>query len=124
MRLLFVPYLVRGVGDILIAVSTSFPFAVLLLFVYGLNTSTGMVVYNSIMQSAIPDRVKGRVFTLMDMGWTVMEIASIGAAGLLADSLGIRSVYYLGGMLLMMAGALGLVLLGRYPFRVANQPAT
>ena len=53
-RLLFVPYLIRGVGDILIAWSASFPLALLLLFVYGLNTSTGMVVYNSQMQVAIP----------------------------------------------------------------------
>ena len=118
MRLLFMPYLLRGIGDILIALVASFPFALFLLFVYGLNTSTGMVVYNSIMQVSIPDQVKGRVFTLMDMIWSVMEIASIGFAGLMADALGIRFVYYFGGTLLIAAGFLGLVLLGRYRFQV------
>ena len=119
MRLLFVPYLIHGVGDILIALVASFPFALFLLFVYGLNTPTGMVVYNSIMQVSIPDQVRGRVFTLMDMTWSIMEIASIGAAGLLADAIGIRPVYYVGGGLLIFAGLLGLGLVGRYRFRVA-----
>jgi len=120
MKLLFVPYVIRGIGDILIALVASYPFALFLLFVYGLNTSTGMVVNNSIMQSTVPDRVKGRVFTLMDMAWSIMEIASIGLAGLLADAIGIRAVYYLGGSLLIFAGILGLVLLGRYQFKHTN----
>ena len=118
-RLLFVPYIIRGFGDILIAWSASFPLALFLLFVYGLNTSTGMVVYNSQMQAAIPDRMKGRVFTLMDMAWSVMEIASIGLAGLLVDALGVQPVYYLGGGLLIVAGLSGLVLLRHYQFRDA-----
>jgi MFS family permease len=120
-RLLFLPYIIRGVGDILIAWSASFPLALLLLFVYGLNTSTGMVVYNSQMQVAIPDRMKGRVLTLMDMGWSVMEIASIGLAGLLVDAWGIQPVYYLGGGLLMAAGLAGLILLSRYRFSAKAQ---
>ncbi len=109
MRLLFVPYIIRGVGDILIALVASFPLALFLLFVYGLNTSMGMVVYNSIIQVSIPDQVRGRVFTLMDMSWSIMEIASIGMAGLVADAIGIRPVYYVGGGLLILSGLLGLV---------------
>jgi MFS family permease len=116
MKLLFVPYVIRGIGDILIALVASYPFALFLLFVYGLNTSTGMVIYNSIMQSAVPDQVKGRVFTFMDMSWSMMEILSIGLAGFLADTIGIRPVYYLGGSLLIFAGILGLLLFGSYQF--------
>lgn len=124
MRLLFLPYLIRGVGDILIALVVSFPFALFLLFVYGLNTSTGSVVYNSIMQTSVTDRVKGRVFTLMDMAWSVMEILSIGLAGVFADSIGIRPVYYVGGTLLIGAGLFGLLFLGRYRVQTeADQPA-
>ena len=75
--------MIRGAGDVLIAWLTPFPIALFLLFVYGLCTSTGMVVYNSIMQVSVPDRVKGRVFTLMDMTWSVMEVISIGLGGLI-----------------------------------------
>ena len=89
----------------------------------GLNTSTGMVVYNSQMQTAIPDRMKGRVFTLMDMAWSVMEIASIGVAGLLVDALGIQALYYGGGLLLLLAGLAGLILLRHYRFAAGPELA-
>ncbi len=46
-RWLFGPYIVRGIGDVLIAITTFVPFAWFLLFIYGLNTSSGMVVYQT-----------------------------------------------------------------------------
>ena len=115
-RWLFVPYLIRGVGDVLIAVFTPFPVALLLLFVYGLNTSTGMVVFNSTIQGAIPDRVRGRVFTLLDVDWSAMRLASLGVGALLVDRIGIEPLYWAGGSMLFLAGALGLALLGRFRF--------
>ncbi|MDQ3044924.1 MAG: MFS transporter, partial [Chloroflexota bacterium] len=69
-RWLFLPYVLRGVGDVLLAIFTPLPVALLILFVYGLNTSTGMVVFNSILQGSIPGPVRGRVFTLMDVVWS------------------------------------------------------
>lgn len=60
-RWLFIPYVLRGIGDGLLALLTPLPLALLLLFIYGLNTSTGMVVFNSTLQGAVPDAVRGRV---------------------------------------------------------------
>jgi predicted MFS family arabinose efflux permease len=71
-RWLFVPYVIRGIGDVLIAIFTPQPIALLILFIYGLNTSTGMVVYSSTIQGAVPKRVRGRVFTLLDVTWNAM----------------------------------------------------
>ena len=107
-RLLFLPYLVRGGGDILLGLFSLPLVGQLLLFIYGLNTSTGMVTYQSVMQAEVPDPVRGRVFTLMDMGWNVARIISVGLAGLLADRFGIAVVYYIGGALLLVAGIVGL----------------
>ena len=45
-RRLFAPYVIRGIGDVRLAVFTPLPIALLILFIYGLNTSTGMVVFN------------------------------------------------------------------------------
>lgn len=115
-RWLFVPYLIRGVGDVLIAVFTPLPVALVLLFVYGLNTSTGMVVFNSTIQGAIPDRVRGRVFTLLDVDWSAMRLASLGVGAVLVDRIGIEPLYWAGGSMLFLAGALGLALLGRFRF--------
>ncbi len=110
-RWLFGPYVVRGIGDILLAVTTFVPFAWLLLFIYGLNTSSGMVVYQTWVQRQVPDVVRGRVFTWLDVVWNVMKVISLGAGGYLAQRAGIEVVYYLGGSLLFFSGIVGLLTL-------------
>jgi predicted MFS family arabinose efflux permease len=114
---LFVPYVIRGVGDVLLAVVTPLPAALLILFVYGLNTSTGMVVFNSTVQGAVPDRLRGRVFTLLDVTWSAMRLSSLALGGVVVDALGIEPLYWIGGTLLALSGLLGLALLGRHDFR-------
>ena len=118
-RWLFVPYLIRGVSDVMLAVFTPLPAALLLLFVYGLNTSTGMVVFNSTVQDAVPDSVRGRVFTLLDVTWSSMRLVSLALGGLLVDVVGVRALFWAGGTLLAVAGALGLMLLGQDDLRAA-----
>ena len=107
-RFLFLPYVVRGIGDILLGVFTLPLLGQAVLFVYGLNTSTGMVTYQSAMQSQIPDNVRGRIFSIMDVGWNFSRIISVAGAGVLADRFGVAAVYYIGGLLLIVAGAIGL----------------
>jgi MFS family permease len=116
-RWLFVPYIIRGIGDVLIAIFTPLPIALLILFVYGLNTSTGMVVFSSTIQGAVPSRVRGRVFTLLDVTWNALRLLSLAAGAVMVDMVGIRPLFWTGGMLLALAGALGVILLGRYDFR-------
>jgi MFS family permease len=114
-RWLFVPYVIRGLGDMLLATFAPLPIALLLLFVYGLNTSAGIVVFNSTVQAAVPDAVRGRVFTLLDVTWNIMRLLSLAVGGMLVDTAGIRPVFWLGGGLLMLAGLLGIALLGGSP---------
>ncbi|MGH2614195.1 MAG: MFS transporter [Thermomicrobiales bacterium] len=112
-RWLFIPYVIRGVGDVLIATIASLPLAWAILFVYGLNTSTGMVVFNATLQSVVPDHVRGRVFTLLDVTWNAARLLSLAVGAVLVDVIGIRPVYWIGGTLLATSGVLGLLLLGR-----------
>ena len=111
-RWLFVPYVVRGIGDVLMAVLRPLPLAMLLQFIYGLNTSTGMVVFSSTVQGAVPEAVQGRVFTLFDVTWSAMQLLSLVLGGLFVDAVGIRPLFWVSGALLVGAGALGLALLG------------
>jgi len=122
-RWLFVPYIIRGVGDVLIAVFTPLPVALVILFVYGLCTSTGTVVFSSTIQGAIPDTVRGRVFTLLDVSWSTMRLASLALGGLVVDHLGIGPLYWIGGTLLALAGVLGLTLLSKTDFASARAAA-
>ena len=106
--LLFGPYLLRGVVDLVLAVSSAFAVALGALVAYGVGTSTGMVTWNTVLQSSVADRIRGRVFAFYDVVWQSCRLASIGAGGVLADAAGVRSVYVVGGCLLLAAGALGL----------------
>jgi MFS family permease len=103
----FGPYLLRGVVDIVLASVRSLPLAAGALVVYGVGTSTGAVTFNSLLQSHVTDRTRGRVFSLMDLLWQTGRLASLGVGGVLADTVGIRAVYYLGGVLLLLAAAVG-----------------
>ncbi len=71
-----------------------------------------MVVFNSTVQGAVPDAVRGRVFTLLDVTWSAMRLLSLALGGLLVDAIGIQPLFWTGGGLLAIAGVLGLVLLG------------
>ena len=112
-RWLFVPFVIRGVGDTLLGIVTSLPVVLGLLFIYGLNTSAGIVVFNSVVQTTVPDAVRGRVFTQLDVTWNAMRLLSLGLGGVLVDLVGIQAVFWLGGGLLALAGLFGSALLGR-----------
>lgn len=105
---LFGPCLLRGSVDLTLAGTANFGVAMGALGVYGVGTSTGMVTYNSLLQSVVPDRLSGRIFAFYDVVWQGSRLVSIAAGGFLADAFGIRSVYVLGGLLLFAAGVLGL----------------
>lgn len=116
-RWLFVPYIIRGIGDVLIAIFTPLPVALVIMFVYGLNTSTGMVVFSSTVQGAVPDKMRGRVFTLLDVSWNAMRLLSLALGAVVVDAIGVQPLFWIGGGLLAGAGVLGLLLLGDHDFR-------
>ncbi|MGB3734077.1 MAG: MFS transporter [Ilumatobacter sp.] len=111
--LLFGPYLLRGIVDIVLAAASNFAVALTSLGLYGVGTSTGNVTYNTVLQTALPERFRGRVFAFYDVVWQTGRLVSIGAGGILADRFGIRAVYVLGGLLLIGAGVVGLGLAPR-----------
>jgi len=103
----FGPYAVRGVVDLVLAAVTALPLAAAALMVYGLSTSTGNVSFSSLVQSRVPDELRGRVFAGFDVVWQSGRLLSLLGGGLLADAVGIRAVYLLGGLLLLAAAAVG-----------------
>lgn len=56
--------------------------------------------------------MRGRIFTLLDVTWAMMQRVSLVLGGPLVDRVSIRVVYWAGGGLLVGVGVLGLILLG------------
>jgi len=117
----FGPYAIRGIVDLVLAVATSVPLAACALVFYGLSTSTGNVTFSSLIQSRVPEDLRGRAFAGFDMLWQTSRLLSLLGGGLLADAVGIRAVYLLGGLLLLTAAAVG-SLAARAAARI-NDPA-
>jgi MFS family permease len=105
--LVFGPLVLRGLVDLVLASTRSVGVAMGALAAYGVGSSTGMVTYNSLLQAEVAPEVRGRVFAGFDLLWQAGRLASLVVGGVAADALGIRAVYYLGGGLLLVAGAVG-----------------
>lgn len=108
----FAAFGLRGLVDLVLASVTALPAALAALVCYGIGTSTGNVTFSTIIQSHVPDRLRGRVFSAFDLIWQSMRLASLLLGGLLADFAGIRAVYYTGGALLVAAALAGLTFAG------------
>jgi predicted MFS family arabinose efflux permease len=103
----FGPLLGRGLVDLVLATTRTLAVAMGALAIYGVGTSTGIVTYNSLLQAEAAPQARGRVFAGFDLLWQAGRLASLALGGVAADTLGIRAVYYLGGLLLLVAGAVG-----------------
>lgn len=101
---MFGPFAARGVVDLVLAATTRLPVAAGALVVYGISTSTGAVTFTSLLQQSAPEDMRGRVLATMDVLWQAGRLVSLGIGAVLADALGIRAVFLLGGLLLL-AGA-------------------
>src|SRR5205823_2367750 len=84
--LVFGPYLLRGLVDLILATTRNLPTAAAALALYGVGTSTGMVTYNSLLQAEVPSQNRGRVFAGFDMIWQTGRLASLGLGGVTADA--------------------------------------
>jgi len=60
-----------------------------------------------LLQAETPERLRGRVFAGFDMLWQTGRLLSLLLGGLLADTFGVRAVYYLGALLLLAAAWAG-----------------
>jgi MFS family permease len=107
-ELVFGPFLLRGLVVLVLAFARTLPIALGALALFGVGTSTGMVTNNALLQAEVADHNRGRVFAGLDMLWQTGRLASVAIGGLAADALGIQAVYVLGGVLLLIAGTVGL----------------
>ena len=107
-RWLFGPFAVRGGVDLTLAAVSSPLAAGGALVVYGMSTSTGMVAYQSTLQSLVPAETRGRAFAFYDVLWNAARLVSLAAGGVVAELADVRIVYVASGLLLITAAGVGL----------------
>lgn len=108
-------YIVRGAGDVGLAALGNAVVGGGLLAVYGLSTSSGTVAFQTLVQTEIPETLRGRAFALLDVTWQSGRLISIALGGAVASGLGIRPVFFAGGSMLVLAGIVGVVVVGLRP---------
>lgn len=106
-------YAIRGGGDTLLGVISNGAGGAGILAVYGLNTSSGMVAFQTLVQQGVRADLRGRAFALLDAVWQSGRLISIALGGVAASAFGVRPLYIAGGALLVVAGAAGALLMPR-----------
>lgn len=107
-RWLFGPFAVRGSVDLTLASVADPVVAGGALVAYGMSTSTGMVAYQSTLQTLVPAETRGRAFAFYDVLWNGARLLSLAVGGILADLIDVRFVYVASAGLLLAAAAVGL----------------
>lgn len=107
-RWLFGPFAARGAVDLTLAAVANPVVAGGALVAYGMSTSTGMVAYNSTLQTLVPTETRGRAYAFFDVLWNSARLVSLAAGGILTDLTDIRLIYVASAALLVAASAVGL----------------
>jgi MFS family permease len=116
-------YAIRGGGDALLGVLGNGAAGAGILVVYGLNTSSGTVAFQTLVQQGVSADLRGRAFALLDAVWQSGRLVSIALGGVAASVFGIRPLYLAGGALLVVAAAVGALLMPRMPAAAAAHVA-
>jgi DHA3 family macrolide efflux protein-like MFS transporter len=95
-----------GFGVALVALAGNVWHIMLILFLIGWFMTPVQAAGMTIIQTAVPDELRGRTSAANNSLITVANLVSMAAAGVLAESIGIRSVFVLGGGVVVLAGLL------------------
>lgn len=93
-----------GVMTVVVSVVQNYALMVGVLFLVGLTIAPPQIVASTLMQRHVPSARLGRASGAQGTIVNVANIASMGAAGLLMDEIGARTVFTIAGVLIFSAG--------------------
>jgi len=102
--ILAVALILLGIDVALMSLPTQVWHIMIILFFAGLVITPLQAAGSTIIQTAVPDEVRGRTGSANNALITSAQLVSMGLAGVLADILGARMVFVLGGALVSLAG--------------------
>jgi DHA3 family macrolide efflux protein-like MFS transporter len=96
-----------GLGIIGLAPSSLYWLAVAGMAIAGIMNPIVNGSFFAILQSTVPKEMQGRVIAILMSGTAAMAPLGLAVAGPLADVIGVRVWFLLGGALIMVMGAVG-----------------
>jgi MFS family permease len=81
------------------------------LFLLGLCLTPLQAAVSTLMQRTVPDDKRGRAGSALNTAMTLASVISMAAAGVLGETIGIRSVFYAAGGLAVVSGLLALLIM-------------
>ncbi|MBN2500199.1 MAG: MFS transporter [Anaerolineales bacterium] len=93
-----------GVGVGLLAAPTNVWHVMAILFVIGFFVSPANAAIQTIIQIAVPDEVRGRSSAVNGALVSTASILAMAVAGILADAIGTRTVFIVGGVFVSLSG--------------------
>ena len=86
-----------GISNILFAYSTNYYWSLSMLFVGGAAATFYMVLVQTTLQALVPDHIRGRVFSIYSLTWSLLPLGAL-QAGLVADWVNPEFAIALGGV--------------------------
>jgi MFS family permease len=89
---------VFGISLILFAYSTNYYWSLAMLFVGGAASTFYMVMVQTTLQALVPDNLRGRVFSIYSLTWSLLPLGAL-QAGLIADWVNPEFAIAMGGVI-------------------------
>ena len=89
---------VFGISLIFFAYSTNYSWSLAMLFVGGAASTFYMVMVQTTLQALVPDNLRGRVFSIYSLTWSLLPLGAL-QAGLIADWVNPEFAIALGGVI-------------------------
>ena len=95
-----------GAIEILLAFTPTLAFAAMALFAMGMSNAVLNASFSALMQTAVPNEMRGRTFATFSTGINLTTPVSLAATGALASVIGPVAILTIAGAGLMIVGAL------------------
>jgi len=96
--------MILGLAIISFAVAPTFAIVLVAAFIIGFCMVSARATLATMTQALVPDEKRGRVEGAMSTVTMVATMVSMGVAGLLGDPLGVRTVFFLAGLITFLSG--------------------
>jgi len=103
-------FLMGGMVVVISLIQSAWALAVAL-FLVGLVMTPAQAAVSTIMQRHVPNEMRGRVGAALNTIISLASVTSMALSGILGDALGIRQVFFICGLIALLAGLFAFVMM-------------